>query len=299
MAHSKKTVLELGLFVIPVRLEVAVDDESADMRTVCTGDGTHDPVRIKQHVECPSCDKSATSHWGFPERGVERDGKMILLTAEDIKEAAGDPIKRMALSFHPREKVYAATVAGDSVQNIVPDRGGEKGYVALRDALRAHADMVAVTVWAPSTKNALWIVEVVDDRLVASKRAWPEDVRPAPAIAPAEVTAQEADMLETFIVGSATDFDVSEYRNAARDGMETLIASRLGDAVSLPASTTGGATVSDSGDMLAALQASLDQVAKATTRTAKKAVAKKTAAKKTTAKKTTAKKAATPRKKVA
>lgn len=293
MAHSKKTVLELGLFVIPVRLEVAVDpDDDPNKRTVCTGGGTHEPVRTKQHMDCPSCGKTASSHWGFLERGYERDGKMVLLSAEEIKAASGDPIKRMALSFHPREKVYAATVAGDSVQNVVPDRGGEKGYVALRDALRAHSDLVAVTVWAPSTKNGLWVVEVVDDRIVASKRAWPEDVRPAPAILPVEVTEAEANLLDTFIIGSTTDFDVLEYRNAAREGMEKLIASRIGDAASLPASTDS-LTVSASGDMLAALQASVAQVTKA-----KKAPAKKAPAKKTAAKKAPAKKAAT-RKKVA
>lgn len=269
---SKRSTLEMGLFVIPVRLEVAVDpDDDPNKRTVCTGGGSHEPTRIKQHTECPECGKTASSHWGFPERGYERDGKLVLLTAEEIKAAEGEPIKRLVLEFRPRDQVYATTVAGDSVQNVIPDRGGEKGYVALRDALRARPGVVAVTVWAPSTKNALWVMEVVDDRLVVSKRCWPEYVRATPVIPPAEVTDAERTMLGNYIEATMSDFDVAEYRHAARVGMEQLIASRLGDAASLPAST---GTVSASTDMLAALQASIDKINKPAKPAARKASAK-------------------------
>lgn len=283
MGHAKKSTIQIGLFNIPVRLEVAVDDESAGFRTVCTGGGTHDPVRVKQHVDCTECGASHTSVWGYPERGVEKDGKIVLVTQEDIKAATGEPIKSLNLSFHPREKVYAATVAGDSVQNIYPDKGGANGYKALCDALLKRPNMVAVTVWAPSTKNALWVLEVVDRRVVASKRAWPEDVRPAPAIAPGEVTDVEQTALETLIEALMCDFDVSEYTNAAKQGMDDLISSRFGDAVAAPAAN--GAPVTTQGDMLAALQAELARVKPAKPKAVKKAPAKKAVAKKVAVKK--------------
>lgn len=291
MGNAKKSTIQIGLFNIPVRLEVAVDDDSSGTHTVCTGHGTHEPTRVKNHVDCPfpECGESHSSVWGYTERGVERDGKVVLVTAEEIKAAAGAPIKQMALSFHPREKVYAATVASDSVQNITPDKGGEKGYNALRDSLARQPELVAVTVWAPSTKNALWVLEVVDQRIVASKRAWPEDVRPAPAIAPADVAEYEQQMLDNTIEALRCDFDVSEYRNAAKDGMAQLIASRLGEAVALPAAT--GQTAAPQGDMLAALQATLANMPKQAP--AKKAVAKKSVAEKTaTVKKVAAKRPA-------
>lgn len=284
MGSAKKGTIQVGLLSIPVRLEVAVDDESSGTRTVCTNDGAHDPTRVKMHVDCPTCGHSETSVWGYGQRGVERDGKLVVLTAEEIKAATGAPIKTMALSFHPREKVYAATVAGDSVQNTSPDKGGEKGYRALVDIMGRHPDLVAVTVWAPATKNALWVLEVVEGRLVASKRAWPEDVRPAPAIAPAEVSTLEVQTFEALIQGTVRDFDVLEYRNAAKVGMEDLVASRYGDAVVL---SENSAQPVASGDMLSALQESIAQLApkpvqkRAAKKVAKKAPARKPAAKKT------------------
>lgn len=279
MAHAKKSTIQIGMITIPIRLEVAVGKESSDRKTICTGDGTHEPTRVKNHVDCPTCGTSHSSSFGFPERGIERDGKLVVLTADELKEAAGEPIKNMALSFHPREKVYAATVAGDSVQNTYPDKGGEKAYTALRDTLLAHPEIVAVTVWAAGTANSLWVLEVVGQHIVASKRAWPEDVRPAPAIAPAEVTDMEAEMFNTFVQQSVTDFDILQYRDAARDGMDALVASRMGDAILAPA--TVSATAAPAGDMLAALQASLASLPDkpAAKKAAKKAPAKKAAPK--------------------
>lgn len=281
MAHSKKATIQLGLVNIPVRLEVAVDDESSGTHTLCTDGGQHEPTRVKMHVDCPTCGASCSSVFGYPERGVERDGKLVVLTKEEIKAAAGEPIKTLTLAFSPREKVYAATVAGDSVQNIYPDKGGERAYAALLEALKATPDRVGTAVWAPSTRNALWVVEVVEGRLVASKRAWPEDVRPTMSIPAADVTAAEQAMLAQVIDAFTEDFDLEKYRDHARQGMRDLVTSRLGDALAIPAEA--GTPVVGNGDMLAALQATL--AATQPKRSARKAPAKKAAAKRAPAKK--------------
>lgn len=277
MGHAKKSKIEIGLFSIPVRLEVAVDTESSEFRTVCTGGGTHDPVRVKMHVDCTECGASHSSVWGYPERGVEQDGKIVLVTSEQIKAAAGEPIDTLALTFCAREDVYAKTLAADSVQNVYPDKGGVNGYQALVDHLSSAPGLVGVSIWAPSKKNALWVLEVVDGRLVASKRAWPEDVRQPQAIPDGEVTAGDKKMLAMVVEHHTTAFDVTEWRNAAKQGIGDLIASRLGEATMAPATAGSGAVV---GDTMSALQAELDRI-KAT----KKAPVKKVAAKKAVAKK--------------
>lgn len=274
MGNAKRTTMQVGLFNIPVRLEVAVDDESSDTHTVCTGDGAHEPTRVKNHVDCPTCGKTATSVWGYPERGVEIDGKIVVVTAEELRAAGGEPIKSLNLGFHSREKVYAATVAGDSVQYVTPDKGGERGYQALVDFLSTHPDLVAAAIWAPSSRNALWVIEAGNGHLVASKRAWPENVRVAPAIPPAEVGDAEAAMFAQLIEATVTDFDLGVYRDAAKEGLAALLATRYDSAVVV---ATPGAPAAPAGDMLAALQASL--AAAKPSRSATKRVAKKAPAK--------------------
>lgn len=293
MAASKSKLI-VGLVAIPVRLEKATDDESSGAKTVCIGtdDKPHDPTVVKQTVGCPApnCGIVHTSVWGYPNRGVEQDGKMVLLTSEEIAGSAGAPIKDMELKFHPREKVYAATVAADSVQNVTPDKGGEKAYVALRNVLVKQPDVVAVAVWAPKSKNALWVLEVVGDRIVASKRCWPETVRVAPAIPLADVTEMEQSMFDMLVVSSIEDFDLGIYVDQATANLKALVDERAGGAVPMAAPTASAAP--SSGDMLAALQASLDAAPKPAPKPVKKAPAKKAVAKKAPAKKTAAKKAA-------
>lgn len=293
---AKKVKLSLGLVTMTTRMEPAVDKdgESKDSHTVCTGpdNAKHDPVRVKQSVSCPSC--STTHSWtgGFAQKGTVRDGKMVVLTDEELAGTSGTAITGKeipaTLALHPREKVYAATVASDSVQNIAPDKGSEKHYALLRDALRDNPALVACMIWAPSTKNALWVLEVVDQRIIATKRCWPEDVRPAPAIAPTELSEAEVRVFGMLVEESVEDFDLSVYSDQARINREALIASKAGEAV--PVTATVGPAVAAGGDLLAQIQASLDAKApKAAPKAVKKAPAKKAAAKRTPAKRATKK----------
>lgn len=279
---GRKVVLQVGLLPIPVRLEKATNDEGSATKTVCVGTAKapHPAAKVNSKYECgrDGCDRTASSYHPF-ERGVPQDdGTFVVLTSEELA-GANAPVKDMALAFRSREKVFATTVAGQTVNNVIPDRGGEKGYTALRDALLARPDVVAVTVWAHTTKNHLWVLEVVDGRLVASQRAWPEDVRPAPAVMPADITEAEAAMFGQLVDASMADFDPLTFRDVARERREALIAQRTGQDVSggpvLPSTTPGGT------DMLAALQASLASVPTDRKEEPKKA-AKKTAAKRTT-----------------
>ena len=293
---AKKVTIAVGMVSIATRIEPAVDEESSNFRTIHTADGTHDPVRCRQFMECPECKHRETSHWGFPEKGMERDGTIVVVSAEELAAASGEPITGrqgnmpVEVVFHPREKVYAATVAGDSVQNIYPDKGAEKAYVALRDTLAADPGIVACMIWAPGSKNALWTLEVVEHRLVATKRCWPEYVRPTMQIPMVEVTDAERQMFGHLVSSSVEDFDLGRYVDQAKLSREELIASRTGTPVS-SALMPGMASPSDVPSLMAAIEASL---AAAGAKPVKKAPAKKAAAKKSPAKK-----AAAPRKRAA
>lgn len=305
MGNAKKVTVMYGFVPVHTKMEVAVDEESSDAHAVCTGindESRHAPVRVKQSVACPVCEVKHTSVWGFPQRGVEREGEMVVLTDEEIRGALGEPRTGrkdkppVEIAFHPREKVFAATVAADSVQNMYPDRGGEKAYTLLRDALASHPEIVGVMIWAPSTRNALWVLEVVGSRIVASKRHWPEMVRATTEIPPVDVLDLERAMVDQLIVASVEDFDLGKYVDQSKLSMEELIASRAGTAPATVSATgqVGNPAVTD---LLAGLQASLDAIgaSKAPAKPAvKRAPAKKAVAKKAPARKRATKKAAAP-----
>ena len=300
MAASKVTMM-LGIIPLAVRMEKAVDDSSSGNRTVCLGqDEPHDPTRVQMRMTCPVCDRYHSSVYGYEHRARELGDELVVLTRDEIAETIGEPITGrpgkppVEVRFHPREKVYGATVASDSVQNIYPDRGGEKAYSLLRDTLRDQPDVVAVIIWAPRSANALWVLEVVENRLVASKRSWPEYVRTTQAVPDVDILPAEQAMFMQFVDAVTEDFDLSVYSDQAKLKLDALVESRAGQAIPIPTSTP---TAPGIGDLLAGLQANIDAVK------ARKAPAKRTArkapAKKAVAKKAPAKKAAPARKKVA
>lgn len=297
MGHAKKVTWMVGFVPLHVKMEVAIDPESSDTHTVCTGDGTHAPSRVKQSFTCPICETSASSTWGFKERGVERDGAVVVLTPEEIAAATGAPhtgrkdAPPIELAFHNREKLFAATVAADSVQNVYPDRGGEKAYALLRNALARRPDVVGAMIWAPSSKNALWVLEVVGSRIVASKRCWPEMVRATTEIADVDLLDVEQEMFGQLVEGSIEDFDLGKYVDQSKLSLEELIASRtaVSGATALKPGVAGRDQIPD---LLANLQASLAALQPAKKPPAKRAPAKKAPAKKAAAKKAPAKRAA-------
>lgn len=288
MASAKKVKVLLGFVPLDTRWEVAADKDGStkDVHSVCTGEpfGSHDPIRVKQSVKCPTCDASSSWAGGFAQKGTERDGKMVLLTKEELEGASGTPINGrdvpVQLSLHDREKVYAATLPAEGVHNVTPDKGAEKAYALLRDGLRGRPDLVGVAVWAPSSKNALWVFEVVNDRIVASKRCWPEDVRVAPAVAPVDYAEAEATMFSAMLEAMVEDFDLGKYVDQSRASKAELIASKAGEAV--PVGTAAGPALT-AGDLMAQIQATLDQKAPATKPAPKKRAAKKAPAKKSAA----------------
>lgn len=285
---SKKVTAVIGFVPIAMRLDKATESGDDGKHTVCQGgwDGqkAHPAIRVKQSVECPTCGHAASSHWGFPDRAVERGEELVVLSRDEMLDATGEPLKEMHLQFHPREKVYAATLAGGSVNNLRPEKGAEKQYALLRDALRNKPDVVAVTVWAHVSKNQLWVLEVVDERIVASSRCWPEDVRVAPEIAaPAEeIQDAERQMFEQIVDLNVQDFDMATYVDTARHGLRDLVESRQG----IPAQKDGSPVAGTALDLVAALQATLEAAkpipaqkkAPAKKRTTKKAAAKKAVA---------------------
>ena len=293
--------------MVPVRflVEKAVDDADTGTHTVCVGDKEkpHSPERVKQTVACPSCGKTATSHYGFPDRGAENaQGELVVIDAEALAKAKGKPISGkvddpVAIHFHAREKVFAATMYVGSVNNLSPGPGGEESYAYLHDYLVRHPDMVAAFTWAPRTKNTHWVIEATGDgRLVAYSLAYPESVRPTAAVPPIQMEDAKVALFEQVAELETVDFDPAMYANTAKAGVEALIESKVG----VPMPTAATAPV---GDMMAALQASV-QAAKpakkpATKKTAKKAPVRKAPVKKAVAKKTPAKATKRPAKKAA
>lgn len=272
---AKTITVNVGILSIPLRVEAAVET-ATKTHAACTGGGTHPVSRVKSSVACPLCGTEHSSVFGFPERCVEVSKELILLDGDALDEAKGVPrtgrkptpaspnVGPVELRFHTRESVYGHTLPDDSVQNIYPDRTGEKSYALLVDALSAQPDLVGVMIWAPNTRNALWAVEVVDGRLVAAKRTWPEQVRVPAEVPKVETSETDAAIFGQILALSATEFQMADYVDEAAKGVADLVAN------SAPADLPAADMSSVLADLLAKLEKSGAKPAKTVKARAKK-----------------------------
>lgn len=242
--QSKSITVQMSGWPIHLKMEVATVTE-ARTKVVCTNGGEHDAVAVKQNIVCPICNKTESSYFGFPERAVVEKKQLKVLGLDEIKQSRGVPRTgrkmtdkdgrlmaeggEVTLRFHPRSEVFASTLAGDSVQNVYPDiaAGGAKGYQMLVQNLTAHPDLVATMIWAAGSVNAIWVMEIVDGRLVASKRCWPEDAREIREITQVTVSEAEQAVFDQVVALSVDSFNVNDYVNEAKRGLEELLKDRV------------------------------------------------------------------------
>ncbi|MGW0230150.1 non-homologous end joining protein Ku [Actinopolymorpha singaporensis] len=308
-----KGSVSFGLVTIPVKVYAATQEKDVAFRQVHAADGGR--IRYRRFCEV---DGEEVAYSDIAKGYELPDGEMAVLTAEDMADLPL-PTRHVVevLEFVPAEEIDPIYVSRSYY--LQADGPAAKPYVLLRDALRRTGQTALVKV-ALRNREALAMLRPKGDVLVLQTMLWPDEVRDASFAAPAsevEVRPQEVAMAESYIQTLETSFDPDRYHDEYRAALEVVLeAKATGHEVEAPA--TAAPAKGEVVDLMAALQASVDEArrqrgesagggagrtagsaakaakpAKSTKKApAKKTAAKKTATKKATAKKTTTKKAA-------
>ena len=268
MASVWKGALSFGLVNIVTRLYPAV-------RT--TGGAIHfrllhktDLAPIKNERVCTADGKTVA--WDDIVKGYEyRKGKFIALSDEDLKAAALESSSVIEiLDFVKEEEIDLRYF--DTPYYLVPQKGGEKAYALLREAMRTSG-MVAIGKFTMRQKQHLTSVKVVGDALVLETMRFADELVDASQFTfpSAEgVRPQEAKMAEQLIANLAHPFDAAKYTDDYRDNVMRIINAKLkGEKIEIEEPEATGTPVTD---LLARLQESLAQgkaTAKSPTHTAR------------------------------
>jgi DNA end-binding protein Ku len=248
-----KGTVSFGLVSIPVRLYAATEERNVSFRQVHEADGGR--IRYKR-----VCDIDGEE---VPYREIAKgyempDGEVVILQKEDF-ESLPLPSNRIidVLQFIPTDQLDALMLA--RAYYLSADGPGAKPYVLLRDALE-RTGRVAIVKVALRNREQLAALTARGDVLVLQTMLWPDEVRDAGGLAPAEgitVRDQEVAMAESYIETLTGDFDAEEYTDEYRHALEELINAKAGGrAVEGPEEP--GAQESNVVDLMAALRASVE-----------------------------------------
>lgn len=276
MASIWKGALAFGLVNIPVELRPAV--RSAEKLSFRQLDKKHHkPIRMER----VSTVDGKTVEWDDIVKGYEiTKGKFVIVDDADFASAAVQMSRVLDMTdFVPADSIDPRFF--DSPYFLVPQKGGEKAYVLLRDAL-ADTGKVGIGTFALRQKQHLAAVKPIGDALVLELMRFEEElVDPGelhfPTATEAKVRPQERDMAVQLIENLADAFDPSKYKDEYQDKLKAIIKAKA-KGKPLPVNDEDEREHTKVVDLVARLQESL---AASSPRKATKASAKKTTRKTT------------------
>ena len=216
-----KGSLSFGLVHIPVQIEPAVRSaERVSFRQLHKTD--HSPIRYKRVCEAEGVEVP----WGDIVKGFEYEkGKFVVLTPEEIK-AVALPSTRIIeiLEFVERDAVDERYF--ETPYYLLPQKGGEKPYALLREAVRESGMLGIGKVTLREGSHHLAAVRVIGDAIVLELMRFAEEL-----VAPDEYTfpsaegvrPQELKMAAQLIRNLAEPFEPSKYHDEYRDALRALI----------------------------------------------------------------------------
>ena len=178
--------LSFGMVSIPIRMYAAGESASAVsfnlLHAKCKS-------RLKQQYVCPKDDEIVPRDQMVKGFEFSKD-QYVSFTDEEIKAMAEETQKAIEITeFVPAAKVDP--VYFDGAYYLGPDKGGEKAYKLINEAMR-QTGRAALAKWAARGKQYLVLIRPVGNGLVMQQLLYKDEVRPI-----SEVPIGDAELKDT------------------------------------------------------------------------------------------------------
>lgn len=212
--------VSFGLVAIPIKLYASGESAATiSFSMVHESCGT----KVKYRYYCPTDDKL-----------VERDeiakgyefakGQYVLFSAEELKALLPEPTNAIEITeFVPLAQVDA--VYYEKAYYLGPDRGGEKPYRLLSQAMR-QTGRAALARYAARGKNYLVLLRPFGEGLLMQQLRYADEVRPFEEVPIGDATVQEPELALAvqLIEQIATEsFEPAKYEDEVRDRIREMI----------------------------------------------------------------------------
>ena len=269
-----KGTISFGLVNIPIALGVATQRSDPKFRTLDAESGQ--PIR--QQMVSSARDDAVVERTETVKGYEVGKGQFVVVTEEELDSVAVELRRTIDIvSFIDIDEVDP--VYYDRTYYVAPQEAASKPYTLLLEALK-ETGKAAVGKIVLSSKEHLVLLRPSGDALAVELLFYPEDVRLSTQeeieeiVHDTKVAKAELDMAKQLVESLSRSFDPSEFENEHKRDLMALIEKKLaGEEIQVAPEPEQREPVPD---LMAALQASLDQ-AKDTKRKggAKPAAAKK------------------------
>ena len=178
--------LSFGMVSIPIRMYSAGESSSAVSFNML-----HDKCksRLKQQYICPKDNEIVPRDHTVKGYEFAKD-QYVTFSEEEVKAMAEEAQKAIEITeFVPAAKVDP--VYFDGAYYLGPDKGGEKAYKLINEAMK-QTGRAALAKWAARGKQYLVLIRPVGNGLVMQQLLYKDEVRPI-----SEVPIEEAELKDS------------------------------------------------------------------------------------------------------
>lgn len=158
-----------GLVNIPVRLYGATDESSIPFVSL----DKHDKARIRYKKVNEQTGKEVAFHDII--KGYEMGKELVIVDEEDFRKATPEKYDHLAIEQFVKEEEIDARYF-EKPYYLEPDKGGDRAYVLLRDALKKEGK-VAIGPLVFHKREWICLVKPFEKVLVLHRLRFPEEIR--------------------------------------------------------------------------------------------------------------------------
>ena len=212
--------ISFGLVSIPIKLYTAASSQAVSFNLLHATCGS----RIKQQTFCPTCNEVVER--AALVRGYEfAKDQYARVTDEELKALEGEASKIIDIAeFVPLKSVDP--IYFEKTYYLGPDKGGEKAYRLLADALAKH-ERVALATFVMRGKESLVLVRAAQGGLMLHTMYFADEVRSFGEIdrgESAKIKAGELELALQLIDGLASEaFEPDKYADEHRQRVLDLV----------------------------------------------------------------------------
>ena len=243
--------ISFGLVSIPIKLFSGSDEGSLDLDMLDSHDGER--IRYKRVNE----KTGEEVEWKDIVKGYKRDDKYIILEKEDFENANIKKNKTIDIEQFITDS-EVADVLFKKPYFIKPQKGGEKSYSLLRDALK-KTKKLGVATFVMRQKENLSLIGIYKEALVLHVIRFKDEIRDTAELElpKLKVTKKELDMAVSLIDKYTEKFDFSKFKDVYNQQLLKIIESKASGKATKKEKFISKATPAK--DLMAQLKASLEK----------------------------------------
>src|SRR5687767_2498858 len=213
-ARSMSTgTISFGLVTVPIRMYAASETSSAVSFNLL-----HDKCnsRLKQQYICPKDEELVTRDHMVKGYEFAKD-QYVIFTEDEIKAMAEESTRTIEITeFVPIAKVDPIYFEG--AYYLGPDKGGEKAYKLLSDAMR-QTGRCALAKWAARGEGYLVLLRPIDNGIVMQVLHYADEVRSFDEVPVGDAALRDTEMklaVQLIEQISTDEFHPENYQDEVR-----------------------------------------------------------------------------------